>query len=158
MDSDCLVKLTKAGAKEIVAVAMEIHIPYLVKKETVDDVKDRSYPDALVIEENIKRKVLHLRRYKGKSSAAISMTKGEEEVVSLYLGGGYEAVASDDRRFLKKLQVAGIPYLTSSACVLYLFINERIKKTAVIEILKGLSPFISKEEYDISKFYLEGKE
>jgi hypothetical protein len=60
MDSDCLVKLSKAGAKEAVASTMEISIPPLVKIETVDEAKICGFHDAFIIEENISRKLLKL--------------------------------------------------------------------------------------------------
>ena len=53
MDSDCLVKLTKAGAKEAVMREMEVYIPHLVKKETVDEAKKRGYQDASIIEKRV---------------------------------------------------------------------------------------------------------
>jgi len=63
MDSDCLVKLTKAGAKEAIVSAMEVHIPPLVKKETVDEAKERGYQDAFINEENIDKKVLQVVKH-----------------------------------------------------------------------------------------------
>lgn len=53
MDADCLVKLVKAGAKEAVVSSMTVHIASLVKKETVDDARDKGYQDAGLIQENI---------------------------------------------------------------------------------------------------------
>lgn len=157
MDSDCLIKLAKAGAKEAVLLVMEVHIPLLVKKETVDEVKGKGYQDALVIEKNIESNTLHVVKHRGKSFATIPSTKGEMEVISLYLEGSYSAIASDDCKFLKKLETANIPYLTSAACVVYLYTCGRVGKSEVLKILNDMKPFISKEEYMISKFYLEGR-
>lgn len=157
MDSDCLVKLTKAGAKEVVLSAMEVHIPYLVKKETVDEVRGRGYQDTFMIEENIEKKILHLVKHQKESPLAFPASKGEKEVVSLYLKGGYDAIASDDRRFLRKLEAANIPYLTPTACLLYLYNIGRLEISKASELLEGLKPLISNEEYTIARFYLEGK-
>ena len=157
MDSDCLVKLTKGGAKEAVVRAMEVHIPEVVKKETVDEGKERGYQDSLVIEENINNKGLHVVKQRGKSPMTIPGVKGEAEVLSLYLNGGYDAVASADRRFLKRLEVGNIPFLTPTACVIYLYRTGNIDKSDVVNILEKIRPFISSEEYMMSKFYLEGK-
>ncbi|MCL5236396.1 MAG: hypothetical protein M1353_00920 [Nitrospirae bacterium] len=155
MDSDCLVKLTKAGIKEAVVSAMEVYIPYLVKKETVDDVVNKNYQDAGIIKENIGRNVLHVARHVKKGSIIVPAAKGEEEVVSLYLRGDFDAVASDDRKFLKKLDTAGIPYLTPAVCVVYLYKVMDIKKSEALAMIERLRPFISKDEYVISKFYME---
>lgn len=157
MDSDCLVKLTKSGAKEAIVSAMEVHIPPLVKKETVDEAKERGYQDAFTIEENINKKRLYVVKSRGKDPLAISAAKGEVEVVSLYLGGNYDAIASDDRKFLKRLEAANIPYLTPTACLVYLYRNGRVENTTAVEMLESLRPFISREEYAVAKLYMEEK-
>lgn len=157
MDSDCLIKLTKAGAKEAVTLAMKVYIPSMVKKETVDEVKERGYQDALTIEENIEKKVLKVVKNRRNSFVKVPGTKGEMEAVALYSEGGYDAIASDDRRFLKKLDAAEIPYMTPTACVLYLYQSGKVGKSEVLRLLGRMRPFISGEEYRIALFYLEGK-
>jgi len=157
MDSDCLVKLTKSGAKEAIVSAMEVHIPPLVKKETVDEAKERGYQDAFIIEENIDRKVLQVVKHEWKKLSAISATKGEAEVISLYLGGNYDAIASDDQRFLKRLEAANIPYLTATACLVYLYKNKKVERSAAVGMLESLKPFISRDEYAVAKLYMEEK-
>lgn len=153
MDSDCLVKLTKAGAKAEVVSGMEVHIPSLVKTETVDEAKGKGYQDGIIIERNIAKS--RLRVVKSGKKAVIAATKGEADVVSLFLNGGYDAIASDDRRFLKKLESANIPYLTPAACLVYLRSAKRIAKFAALELLESLKPFISREEYATAKLRLE---
>jgi hypothetical protein len=157
MDSDCLVKLTKSGAKEAVVSAMEVHIPPLVKKETVDEAFMRGYRDARIIEANISKETLHVIKFEPKKSPTVSAVKGEADVVSLYETGGYDAIASDDRRFLNKLEAANIPYLTPAACLVYLLINKLIKKSEVMEMLDALKPLVSRDEYAVAKLYMEGK-
>lgn len=157
MDSDCLVKLTKAGAKEVVVSAIEVHIPVLVKKETVDQVRKRNYRDTAVIEENISKKALHVVKHQGKNPIIVPAAKGEAEVISLYLEGGYDAVASDDKKFLKKLTAANIPYLTPSACLILLFNTGDLRKEKALELLNNMKPLIGKDEYAITRYYLEGK-
>ena len=53
MDSDSLIKLTKARAKEIVLKNTEAYIPPKVFEEVVKIPKEEGYPDAFLIEENI---------------------------------------------------------------------------------------------------------
>ena len=50
MDSDSLIKLTKAKAKEIVIKNIEAYIPPLVFDETVTVPKKEGFPDAFLIE------------------------------------------------------------------------------------------------------------
>lgn len=128
------------------------------KKETVDETRGRDYQDALLIEENIKKETLYVAKLMANISfPTVPVTKGEREVVSLYLEGKYDAIASDDKRFLKKLEAANIPFLTPAACVVYIFKKGRIKMLNALEMLEKLKPFIAIEEYMIAKFYLEGK-
>ena len=155
MDSDCLVKLSKAGAKEAIVSAMEVSMPPLVKKETVDEAKANGYRDAFMIEENIAKELLHVVRLQGKQSSVVSVVKGEEKVVSLFSQGNYDAIASDDKRFLKKLDAANIPYLTPAACLIYLYKSKKIKKAEVTGMLEALKPFISRDEHAVAKLYLE---
>jgi hypothetical protein len=157
MDADCLIKLTKAGAKEPVMSAMEVHIPPLVKKEIVDEAKIRGYQDAFIIEKNINRKAVQVISHRGKRTAALSTVKGEAEVLALYEDGAYDAIASDDRKFIKRLEAAHIPYVTPTACLVYLLKTNRLGPAKVLELLESLSPFISREEYSVAKLYLEAK-
>lgn len=150
-------KTHQGRAKEAVISAIEVHIPPLVKKEVVVEAKIRRYQDAFIIEENINRKALHVVNYRGKGSAALSSPKGEADVLALYEHGEYDAVASDDRKFIKRLEAALIPYVTPAACLVYLSRTGRLEAPKVLELLESLSPFISREEYSIAKLYLEAK-
>ena len=157
MDSDCLVKLTKAGAKEFVVSALTVHIPDLVKQEIVDQVRGRGYQDSAIIEDNIDKGRICVVDHQKKIPSTMPVLKGESEVMSLYLKGGYDAVASDDRRFLRKLEAEKIPYLTPASCIVYLYQNKRLRKMSVLDLLEALKTFISVDEYAIAKLYMEGK-
>lgn len=156
MDSDCLVKLTKAGAKEAIVSAMEVHIPPLVKRETVDEAKLRGHQDAFAIDENISKKALLVVKHLPGKSLVVSPVKGEADVTSLYMEGGYDAIASDDRKFLKRLEAAHIPYLTPTACLIYVYRIRKIDRSAALVLLAALKPFISQDEYAVAELYLEG--
>ena len=58
MDSDCLIKLTRAKAKEVVLRNVEAYIPPKVFEETVMIPKEKGYPDAFIIEDNQKNGLL----------------------------------------------------------------------------------------------------
>jgi hypothetical protein len=157
MDSDCLVKLTKAGAKEAILSGIEVFIPALVKRETVDEAKDKGHQDSLIIEENLTKKTLHVVEAKRRKQSLLAATKGEEQVVSVYLSGSYDAVASDDRRFLKKLESASIPYMTPTACLVYLYKEGRIEQFKALQMLESLKPYVSSQEYAVARIYMEKK-
>lgn len=163
MDADCLIKLTKAGAKEAVLSAMEVCIPLAVKREAVDAGKASGYADASVIEENInKGKLRAIAQRKGTGHAARSIRAmvlhgGEKELLSLYDEGGYHKVASDDGRFLKKLDALSIPYMTAATCILHLYHAKRATKSVARDLLERLKPSISEEEYSVHTVFLEGE-
>ncbi len=60
MDSDCLIKLTRAKAKEVVLRNIEVYIPPKVFEETVTIPKDEGYMDAFIIEDNKKNGLLSI--------------------------------------------------------------------------------------------------
>jgi hypothetical protein len=162
MDADCLIKLTGAGAKEAVLSAMEVSVPLAVKKEAVDEGKEGNYPDAYVIEVNINRGRLKAMKTqkdllrKRDAVRGMVLHGGEKEVLSLFLGGSYQAIASDDARFLKKLEVLSIPYLTAAACVIYLYTSKQSSKQKVLTLLERLKGHISDEEYSVFRLFMEG--
>lgn len=156
MDSDCLVKLTKSGAKEVILSGMEVHIPPLVKMETVDEAKMHGYEDAFTIDRNIEKKAIQVVALKRERAPDMSV-RGEAEVVALYLEGNYDAIASDDRRFLKRLDADNIPFLTPTACLVHLHKSGKIGKAQALEMLEALKSFVSTDEYAVAKLYLEEK-
>ncbi|MBE8539949.1 hypothetical protein [Geoglobus acetivorans] len=52
-DSDALIKLTKAGLKELIVTNLDIAIPKRVYEETVKIPRGRRFPDAEEIEGNV---------------------------------------------------------------------------------------------------------
>lgn len=75
----------------------------------------------------------------------------------MYEHGEYDAVASDDRKFIKRLEAAHVPYVTPAACLVYLSKINRLGTAKALELLESLSPFISREEYSVARLYLEAK-
>lgn len=138
MDSDVLIKLTKIGSKEIIASMLEIYIPKRVYEETV--IESKGYPDAEEIQENIDFGKIHVSGYS-------SQEKGEVESLRLYRLGGFELIASDDRKFLNSLEKYNIPYLTSSSLIVYLFHKKRLTGKDTIKYIDSLKAHISNDQY-----------
>jgi len=109
MDSDSLIKLTKAGAKELVLDNIEVFIPPLVMNETTES-KDR-FPDAFKIHENINKGLLKVKNPSNSSFIKSLGIKGGEAQV-LMLHDSSSAISSDDAKFLNILENLNIPYLT----------------------------------------------
>ncbi|MBN2033052.1 MAG: hypothetical protein JW836_07235, partial [Deltaproteobacteria bacterium] len=86
---------------------------------------------------------------------AVGNVKGEESVVVLYQTGGFDAICSDDKRFIKKLKLLGIPYMTPAVFVAVLLQDKRLTKPEAEEKLDALSPFISSDEHLTVQLFIQ---
>ncbi|MBI5681611.1 MAG: hypothetical protein HZC45_00295, partial [Deltaproteobacteria bacterium] len=112
LDADCLIKITKAGIKEDICNAFDIAIPHLVKEEVIDRGKAKGLSDAVVVDKNIKDKLLKVTGEGDEKS-----NTGEKEAVNLFQKGGFDAIGSDDRKFIKQLRLFNIAYITPAVFV-----------------------------------------
>lgn len=151
MDADCLIKLTKAGLKEEACRAFAITIPRRVEEEVVDQGKRRDLPDAFVIEQNISAGLLSVQ-----SAGGAKTSIGEKEAILLYQKGGFDAIASDDRRFVRQLRTFDIPYLTPAVVLAVMVKSNILKASDALQRLETLLPYISESEYYAVKLVLEG--
>ena len=62
MDADCLIKLTKAGLKELVCKAFAVSIPRRVKEEVVDSGRAKDLPEIKQALRNYRRAQRELER------------------------------------------------------------------------------------------------
>jgi rRNA-processing protein FCF1 len=147
MDADFLIKLTKAGIKEMVCTHLSVVIPRVVKHEVVD--LGNNHPDSLIIKDNLNKGYLSL------STLEVREEKGEEAALAIFQGGGFEAILSDDKRFVRRLRALDIPYMTPAVCLVFLQKQGKIDLQSALEKLELLSPFISDDEYNTVKWALE---
>ena len=148
MDSDCLIKLVKSSLKETVCQSFTVVIPTLVKREVVED--SRGQPDAMIVKDNLEKKLLSV------SQQPQSPSKGEEAVFSVFQSGGYDAICSDDKRFVKRLRLFQVPYMTPAVLIAVLVKQGKITVHQALHKLESLSPMISDEEYSTVKVFLAG--
>ncbi len=146
MDSDCLIKLAKSSLKEIVCRSFVVVIPPLVKKEVVDDASEQ--PDSILVKSNIEKKLLTV------GSGTGSGSKGEEAVFNVFQSGQYDAICSDDKRFIKRLRLFEVPYLTPAVLIAVIFRQGNIPLKDALEKLESLAPMISDDEYLTVKTFL----
>jgi len=142
MDSDCLIKLTKAGLKEKVCQSMMVFIPGEVKRETVDQAS--GLPDALRIGENIEARMIHV------SDTSGGARKGEDAVLDLYRSGGFDAIGSDDHRFLRHLKGLGVPFAVPAALIILMTRHLDLNRREAEDCLFSLKPYISEEQYAVA--------
>lgn len=148
MDSDCLIKLVKSSLKEVVCRSFTVLMPPLVKQEIVEDGRGR--PDAMIVADNLARKLLSVTK-ESKSAA-----RGEEAVFTVFQSGRFDAICSDDRKFIKRLRLFQVPYLTPAVLIAVLVKEKRLTVGEALQKLESLSPMISDEEYSTVKLFLAG--
>lgn len=148
MDADCLIKLTKAGLKETVCAAWAVSIPPLVEEETVNRSPHR--PDALRIGENISAG--HLKVL----DAGKGHEKGEDAVLSLFNSGGFNAVGTDDARFIRRLRGLGVPYALPGVILVKLCQEKFMTEKEALAALATLRPHISADEHTVAYLILTG--
>ncbi len=149
MDSDCLIKLTKAGLKELVGKNYTIFIPDVVKKEVVDSGKEKGCADATVVEDNIKTGAIQIIRKQ------LSYSKGDEAVIGLFQKIDCDAVATDDTKLIRRLKLHGIPFILPALIFYKLLQNNMIEEKTARWALDQLTPFISKDEYSTVRLLME---
>lgn len=150
LDADCLIKLTKAGLKEDVCNAFDVAIPHLVKEEVVDRGKAKGLPDAFVVERNINGNILKVKGEKGKKIDA-----GEKEAMALFQNGGFDAIGSDDRRFIKQLRLFNIPYITPAVFIAIMLKRGELTLLDAKKKLDALSEYVSENEYYALNTFIE---
>jgi hypothetical protein len=82
-------------------------------------------------------------------------SKGEDAVLANFLNGGFAAICSDDKRFIRRLRALDVPYVTPAVCIVLLLKQERITLPDAREKLGLLASFISSDEYHTVKWVLD---
>ncbi|EFK09710.1 conserved hypothetical protein [delta proteobacterium NaphS2] len=149
MDADCLIKLTKAGLKELIAGNTTISIPGIVKYEVVDAGKDKGCSDAFAVEKNISFGLIDII----KSPSAHK--KGDYALMELFEKAKFDAVATDDKKLIRDLQAQGIRFILPGLILYRLQEKGRIDLTTTLWALDQLAAFISEDEFSITKLLLE---
>jgi len=163
MDSDVLIKIAKASVKDIIVSNIDVFVPVEVKREAVDEGKAGGYPDAIVMEDNIRKgkvKVVGAQPDELTESLieSLHLLGGEADSLRLYKGGHYDAIASDDQKFLDLVDGLGIPSVTPAALLLYLWKSGKASKHETRKYVERMRELISLEEYLISMEELGGGE
>lgn len=153
LDSDGLIKLTKAGVLESVAKTWTCMIPQAVYEETVERGKRAAYPDAATIEEILRACRVPCKRPSAHPHAkrilqtAPSLGQGEREALHLFFEENANAIISDDARFLTVLEQAKIAYVPPALVVVQLVRWGEMSKTVASAHLEKMKAFIAPEVY-----------
>lgn len=111
-----------------------------------------SIPFIFLIEENLKKGLLEVGEIEEKEEVEemidrLRIKGGEADVFRLYKSGSFDAISSDDGKFLETLDALDIPYLTPSALVVHLFKMKGLSKKVTETYINELKEMISDEEY-----------
>jgi len=150
MDADCLIKLTKAGLKEFICQHEKIAIPATVKREVVDVGKSKGHTDADLVDKNLRNGLIALAK-----ESALNHVKGDQALVATFNHERYVTVATDDAKLIRILRAAGIPFILPALIIYAIYRKGLIDQATSLNWLDRLSPFISEDEYSMTKLLLE---
>ena len=74
----------------------------------------------------------------------------------VFRSGGFDAVASDDRRFLQTLDALRIPFVTSSSLLIFMVRAKYVDASQALIDLERLAEFIGENAYLVARNALEG--
>lgn len=158
VDSDALIKLTRAGIKELLVDTFKVHIPESVVRETVDEGKRLGCADAIIIEGNIAGKRIEVMRPEGEGPPSLSLfSGGDREVVHCAVSKNFSTVVTDDAMLLEKLKALGISATVPAAMICAIGRKRRLSAKRVIGLLEALRPYISSDEYTTYLLIIEGR-
>lgn len=69
--------------------------------------------------------------------------------------GGFTAIASDDQKFIRKMEEIDIPCITTAALIAYAWRKGVIDKEKALELLENIKSMVSDEEYLLAKVEIE---
>ncbi|MDR7554405.1 MAG: hypothetical protein QN157_02235 [Armatimonadota bacterium] len=158
MDTDALLKLTLAGAKEAVVGAFQVLIPEAVYREAVVEGKAHGYDDALVLERNVQARRVQVAHAGDEPADAedVLPAGGEREVYRLFRrvsasGGARVFIVSDDRRLLHRLRLLGTRPITPGAVLVLLAREGLATAREALGWLDALRRTISTAEYEVCR-------
>jgi hypothetical protein len=156
LDSDALVKLTKAGIKELVAETFSISIPEAVRVEVVEEGKLCGHPDAISVEQNIAAGRIRIEQVASlEPPEADLFSGGDRAIVSLSLTRTFAATVTDDAALLDRLKSLGVSATVPAALLLAVGRRRRLAGKRVLALLESLRPYISMDEYVTFRLVLE---
>ena len=149
MDADCLIKLTKAGLKELVTTNDSISIPEQVKREVVDAGKKKQCADAIAVEKNIGSKMISV------IDVPVQVEKGDQALIAIYREEDYDAIATDDTKLSRRLKALNIPFILPALILYRLLKKSKIDYKTALWALQQISEFISEDEFSTVRLLME---
>lgn len=121
----------------------DVLIPMEVYEETVINGKEKSHPDALIIEQAITSDLIKIRKIKNKKNVdnlrIFGLHLGEAEAVALYFQEKAQFLATDDDTCRRNRIILGINIIGSPAIVIMLFRNAFIPRNKALDCVSSLA-------------------
>lgn len=155
MDSDALIKLTKAGLLPIITHAWQCLIPDEVYEEVVVRGKREAHPDAAEIERFIGRGLERGRARAAPRRLPAALGLGERAVVALFEKERADLILTDDRAFLAALRRSGLPHLTPALALVKLTEQGAVSLDRARDYLDRLKPLIRSSAYEAARADLQ---
>ncbi|MBI4146723.1 hypothetical protein HY489_05295 [Candidatus Woesearchaeota archaeon] len=152
-DADGLIKLARSGVLSAIIAFAKCAIPEQVYQEVMKG-KEKMYEDAFVIERLIEEKSIKV--VKIASSDAGGLGQGERSVLALAKKSRFDAVISDDQKFLKVLESEGISYVIPTDMIAVMAMKRRLTKAQAHEALDAIRPFVRESNYLAAKEMIGG--
>ncbi len=102
-----------------------------------------------MVERNIAAKKLQV------AGGGSSDRTGDEALVRTFQSGSYDAVATDDKKLIRLLKEAGVPFVLPGIVLYSLQQRGLVNRETALRSLDQLSDFISDEEYSTVRLLLE---
>lgn len=156
MDTDALIKLTKAGLMNKIGKEFACFITKEVYEEAVVEGKKLLYADADHIEKFIEQKLIVVR---DKGSAIFSSSKmlgkGEASIAVLYQKNKNSVIVTDDNAFINILKERNIDAITPASLIILLKELKKINKSQSLQYIENLRQHINPKVYKAVKKKLE---
>lgn len=156
LDSDALIKLTKAGMLEDVCRHYNCIVTTEVKNEAVDEGKRRLHQDALKIEYLINKKSLKIKDPKTSRKTKENLGKGEMSAASLYFEERNRVIVTDNSAFIKYLEENNIKFSIPADLALLMKVENKIDRKTALIYLEKMKDLIKEDVYsDVKKDIME---
>ena len=155
LDADGAIKLAKAGVLEVLAEHSKCLMPQQVYNEVMKG-KEKKREDAFAVEVLVLNKRLKVVEV---NTDEIQESLGTGEKAALAAFGRYkaEAIVSDDRKFLAKLEGRGLPFTTPANIIVMLTASKKLTKEEGLHALNKIKNSIREDVYTKAKEALGGK-
>ena len=155
LDADAAIKLAKAGVLEKLAEHSKCIMPRQVYDEVMEG-KEKMLEDAFAVEALVLNKRLKIVEV-DTDEIQESLGTGEKAALAAFGKHKAEAIVSDDRKVLAKLEARGMPFTTPANIIVILAANKKLTREEGLHALNKIKNSIREDVYMKAKEAFGGK-